>query len=157
MPRLIVLLLVLAGCAAPPPAAGLRDAGVPLRSLAAYDLNRLAGDWQQVAHLAPAASPGCGAGGLRVAPGLGMAGQLCLAGRPVALSGAAQATGPGRFRLAGRAFWVLWADEGNRTLVLGDPGGGFAVVLDRGRISADRLAAAREVLDFNGFNTALLR
>ncbi len=158
MPRLIpLLLLVLAGCAAVPPAGGLHDPGVPVRSLAGYDLNRLAGPWHEVAHLAPAATPACPPGGLTVGPGLAMGGRLCLGGRAVAMGGQAVVQGPGRFALAGRSFWVLWADHGDRTLVLGDPAGGFAVVLDRGRISPDRLAAAREVLDFNGFDIALLR
>lgn len=156
MPRLIALLLLLGACAAAPPA-GLRNPAVPVRSLAGYDLNQLEGQWHEVAHLAPPGTAACEPGGLVVQPGLAMTGRLCLAGRAVPLAGTAQAVGPGRFRLAGREVWVLWADHGGRTLVLGDPGGGFAVVLDRGRISPDRLAAARELLDFNGFDPRLLR
>jgi apolipoprotein D and lipocalin family protein len=57
-----------------------------------------------------------------------------------------------------RAFWVLWVDEGFRTAVLGNPDGTFGWIVDRStRGGADRIRAAREILDFNGYNVSQLR
>ena len=162
MPRLIALaLLLLAACAAPRPATSLRDPAVPVRSIAGYDFARMQGDWHEVASLAPTAA-GCGPGHLSVRPegaALRLSGALCMAGSLRPVNARAVPSGPGRLALSGEAedWWVIWADHGDRTLVLAPPSGRFAVVLDRGRIPPDRLKAAREVLDFNGFNVALLR
>lgn len=51
----------------------------------------------------------------------------------------------------------LGVDHGYRTLAIGTPSGRFGFVLDRGPIPADRLDAAREIFDFNGYATAALR
>ena len=68
-------------------------------------------------------------------------------------------SGPGRFaETGGRQFWVLWVDEGYRTAVIGTPDGSFGFVLNRdAAIPADRLEAARQVLDFNGYDVAQLQ
>lgn len=152
--------LLLAACAASPPAAVLRDARVPMTSLVDWTPARLLGRWTEAAHLAPAGRAPCAPGGLEVASGPGglhLNGRMCLAGRARILSGGLQQSGPGRFRAAGQEWWVLWADHGDRTMVLADPAGGFAMVLDKGRISPDRLEAARRILQFNGFDPGLLR
>lgn len=48
---------------------------------------------------------------------------------------------------------VMWIDEGFRTAAIGDPNGSFAWVLDREpRGGADRIVAARQVLEFSGFD-----
>ena len=73
-------------------------------------------------------------------------------------------TGEGRWR-AGAAeaplsagdypsdLWLLWADTARRTVAIGDPGGSFVLILDRGAAGgADRIAAAREVLDWYGYD-----
>ncbi|MBD3788696.1 MAG: lipocalin family protein [Sphingomonadales bacterium] len=55
-------------------------------------------------------------------------------------------------------LWLIWVDTAYRSLAVGTPSGQFGFVLDRGaQIPADRLAAAREVFDFNGYDTARLR
>ena len=56
-------------------------------------------------------------------------------------------------------YWVLWVDESYRTAVIGTPNGRAAWILNRDpAIPADRLAAAREMLDFNGYDlTRLVR
>ena len=163
MPRLtLAALLLLAGCAVAPPLVAMRDPAVPVRSLAAFDLTRLAGDWAEVAHLAPPGAAPCAPGRLAVrADGgaLRLDGRLCLGGlaRPVAAR--AVPVGPGRLAVDGFAepWWLIWADDGARTAVLAAPSGAFAVVLDRGRIGPDRLRAAREVLAFNGYAVSGLR
>lgn len=71
------------------------------------------------------------------------------------MSGALTLTGPGRMRATGSAapLWVLWVDEGYRTVVIGTPDRSFAHILNRGgEIAPDRLKAAREILDWNGYD-----
>lgn len=155
-------LLLLAACAAAPPVRGLRDPAVPVRSIAGYDFAQMAGTWHQAAYLAPPSAPGCAPGRLSVRPegaALRLTGTLCLAGVARPADARAVPSGPGRLALSGEAedWWVIWADHGNRTLVLAPPSGRFAVVLDRGQLPPDRLKAAREVLDFNGFDIGLMR
>lgn len=140
----------------------MRDPGVPVRSLAAFDPGRLAGDWSEVAHLAPPGTAPCAPGRLAIRPGgagLRLDGALCLGGVAQPVAGRAVPSGPGRLAVSGFAedWWLIWADDGARTVVLAAPSGAFAVVLDRGRIGPDRLAAAREVLAFNGYAVAGLR
>jgi apolipoprotein D and lipocalin family protein len=71
--------------------------------------------------------------------------------------------GPGRLsvRLDGvpvaAPYWVLWVDEGYRTAVVGQPNGRAGWVLNREpEIPQDRWVAAREVLDFNGYDLSRL-
>ena len=57
-----------------------------------------------------------------------------------------------------REFWVLWVDEGFRTAVLGNKTGDFGWIVDRStKGGADRIKAAREILDFNGYDVSRLR
>jgi apolipoprotein D and lipocalin family protein len=151
--------LALIACAAPnmpPPQGGYRKAGAPIYSSVQVESARLAGDWRQVAAFGPA---GCAPGGVTIsAKGALQAGyRLCLSGREVKGGGAMQPAGPGRFVVGGRAWWVLWADADYRTLVIGTPDGSFGFVLDRtGAISPDRLKAAREILEWNGYDLSRL-
>ncbi|NEX45770.1 lipocalin family protein [Pseudotabrizicola algicola] len=156
-------LLALAACAAPqapPVTAPFRPASAPIWSNAQLDLARLVGRWQQSASFAPAGSR-CTPGGAEIGgrPGaLTIAARLCLAGRQVQISGPMPATGPGRFMVDGQAWWVIWADTDYRTLAIATPSGAFGFILSRGgALSADRLAAAREIFDFNGYDTRLLQ
>jgi apolipoprotein D and lipocalin family protein len=158
----VLVALALVACAAPAPTLLMRDPAVPVRSLAAFDLGRLAGDWTEVAHLAAPDTGPCAPGRLTVrsdGAALRLDGALCLGGVRRPISARAVAVGPGRLAVSGFAedWWLIWADDGARTAVLAAPSGAFAVVLDRGRIGPDRLAAAREVLAFNGFAVSALR
>lgn len=129
----LVICAVLVGCA-PAPAPVDTD----MRSVVLFDTARFAGDWIDVAtgapwHVAPNAA--------RITHPNG--------------NGAAEMIGPGRLKVAGlRApLWVLWVDEGYRTIVLGTPDRSFAYILNRGAdIAPDRLRAAREILDWNGYD-----
>ena len=57
-----------------------------------------------------------------------------------------------------RRMWVIWADEGFRTAVVGNPEGTFAWILDRqAKGGADRIRAAREILEFNGYDPRQLK
>lgn len=134
-----------------------RDAGAPIWSAAAFQPGGVAGTWRQVADMRTSGS--CKAGAVEITPegqGLRLAGTLCIAGRAEAVSGTAPLVGPGRLRVKGEDWWVIWVDVGYRTLAIGTPSGRFGIILDRGAIPADRLNAAREIFDFNGYRTDVL-
>lgn len=137
---------------------GFRLAAAPIWSAAAFQPGATAGDWRQVAGFQAEAAT-CKAGAITITPeagGLRLAGSLCLAGRMEKVSGRADMVGPGRFRVKGEDWWVIWVDVGYRTLAIGTPSGRFGIILDRGAIPADRLNAAREIFDFNGYRTGAL-
>ena len=154
----LALVLALAACAAPPPVAAFRKPGAPIWSSAAFTPARIAGDWQQAAVFASGKGAGCAPGRLRVDPGpagLTVSGRLCLDGQQVALSGPLRPVGPGRLAVAGMEdWWVIWVDADYRTLAVATPSGRFGFVLDRGKIGPDRLKAAGEIFDFNGYPKA---
>lgn len=166
MHRLIApLLLLLAACApAPSRIDGFRSKG-PIYSNAVLDMTSITGRWQQVAAFSATRST-CRPGGADISggpSGLTLAARLCLNGQQVTASGPLAITGPGRVTPAkaasplNREWWVLWADTDLRTLVIGTPDGSFGFILNRGgALPADRLTAAREILDWNGYDTARL-
>lgn len=155
----LACVVLLAACVAKAPAPPtFRAADAPIWSAAAFQPAQVAGTWRQVATFQPEGSA-CRAGSVTITPetaGLRLDGTLCLAGTAQKLSGLAPVTGPGRIRVAGEDWWILWVDTGYRTLAIGTPSGRFGLLLDRGAIPADRLQAAREIFDFNGYRTAAL-
>ena len=157
-------MLLLAGCGPRVPGgdAVYRAAAAPIYSNAVFDANKIEGTWSQVAAFAGVAETSCGRGEAefsRAATGMQARYRLCLSGEVVVGKGAIVATGPGRFKVAersglGQDWWVLWVDEGYRTMAIGTPSGAFGFILNRGAdLPKDRLTAAREVFDFNGYNT----
>jgi apolipoprotein D and lipocalin family protein len=160
----------LAACSAPGPTGGsFRAAGTPIYSNAVFLPERLAGSWVQVADFADPDAPACAAGAAKVTAGspdrLALAADLCLGGSRRGFDGEARVTGPGRLTLLGAdpqgigaEWWVLWVDDGYRTLVVGTPSGRFGMILNRDAdLPADRLRAAREILDWNGYDLTRLR
>jgi apolipoprotein D and lipocalin family protein len=159
VPRLTLgAVLVLAACVAKPAASpGFRAEGAPIWSAAAFQPAQVAGSWRQVADFR--ASGACDAGAVEIVPdgsGLRLTGTLCLAGKAEKVSGVAPLIGPGRLRVKGEDWWVIWVDVGYRTLAIGTPSGRFGFILDRGPIPGDRLNAAQEIFDFNGYRTEAL-
>ncbi len=152
------VLVLMAACVAKPVASpSFRAAGDPIWSAAAFQPAQVAGTWAQVADFR--ATSECDAGAVEIMPegaGLRLTGTLCLAGRAEAVSGIAPLIGPGRLRVKGEDWWVIWVDVGYRTLAIGTPSGRFGFILDRGEIPTDRLNAAREIFDFNGYRTEAL-
>lgn len=154
-PALIAALLALLVACAPrapeaPAPALLRNPTVPLAGSTRFAPARFAGPWQAVACLGPCAA--------REDWALG-AGGLLLRRRGEAVT-AFRATGPGLIAATEGAerLVIMWLDEGHRTAAVGDPEGIWAAILNRTRPApADRLAAAREVLDFNGWDVSKLR
>jgi apolipoprotein D and lipocalin family protein len=150
--------MLLAACAAKPAATPeFRTSSDPIWSAAGFQMGEVAGTWQQVADFRAAGS--CEAGAVEMTPedrALRLRGTLCLAGKAETVSGLAPLIGPGRLRVRGEEWWVIWVDEGYRTLAIGTPSGRFGIILDRGAIPVDRLNAAREIFDFNGYRTEAL-
>ncbi|GKY88597.1 lipocalin family protein [Sinisalibacter aestuarii] len=146
---LAATLMTLAACA--PAMQGHRRADAPMQAIVGFDPARFAGDWHEVAAIGrtPGArwhvEPGAG-GALGVTTSRDGAGQ----GRVIA---------PGRFTLSTfrSPLWVLWADADMRSVLLGTPDGSFAILLDRASaMPPDRLRAAREILDWNGYDLGAL-
>jgi len=152
--------LALAGCVAkaPEPAPpSLRDPKAMISSAALFDAGRFAGTW----HVAASATPGCAGakqewrwdGRVYALSGIDCSGPV-----PAVLEGQAALTGPGaRFApdkgFGGEPIWLLWVDQDYRVAVLGTPSGYWGMVLSRGLpLRADLATAAREVLDFNGYD-----
>lgn len=160
---ILALTLLVAGCggSGPQTDAAFRSAEVPIWSAAAFAPAQIAGRWQQVAAYQGATTGDCRAGQLEFQPtsgGLAVDGTLCLNGAARKVSGIAQPAGPGRLAVPGQEdWWILWVDSGYRTLAIGTPSGAFGFVLDRGAAAPDRLAAAREVFDFNGYAAGAFR
>ena len=159
--------LLLAACSVgPSKVQGFRAKG-PIYSNAVMDMASITGRWTQVATFASGGRPGCPAGGADIGSnpaGLTIATRLCLNGAEVSYAGPLAVTGPGRATPTGavrapldREWWVLWADVDLRTLVIGTPDGSFGFILNRGGpLPQDRLKAAREILDWNGYDTSRL-
>jgi apolipoprotein D and lipocalin family protein len=157
MSRLKLLaVLTLAACvgkAPQTPQGQYRHTATPMYSSAVLDMSRLPGRWQQVAAFGPEGA--CAPGGVEIKPGLKTALRLCLSGAEVKASGALKPVGPGRFEIAGQEWWVIWADGDYRTLAIGTPSGAFGFILNRGgAISGDRLTAAKEIFEWNGYDLA---
>lgn len=168
MTRYLPLLLVLAACEATTPVAPLlpsyRNPDVTIASKADFDLTRFTGTWIEIASFPVPFQSGCdGALAEYTATGTGLSlRNTCLdeTGAPLrAIEGTALPTGPGRLQVSldGVPFpaplWVLWTDADYRVAVLGQPDGRAGWILARSApLRPDLLRAAREVLDFNGYD-----
>lgn len=152
--RALALCLLLTACAAP---TGLRDPAAPVSSQVGVAAAEVAGFWfvRQ------------GFPGLWPAPRQNVAfraegSALILDGTDPDAAVRYAAAGPGRWQRRGperagapATIWVFWADADRRTLVLGDPEGRYGVILDRAASGGpDRMAAARDILDWYGFPVA---
>ncbi|MBS1303947.1 lipocalin family protein [Loktanella sp. SALINAS62] len=177
MKRLALPLLVLVACGGSPdapddaPPLSFRDRTVPIASAALFQTERYQGTWYAVAGFPGVIPDGCQGltatyGAVPGGDGLSVQHRCRVADGAVEarVTGRADVVGPGRLILDAEDlgfvrgdYWVLWVDEGYRTAVVGAPDGRSGWILDRSPdIPADRLAAAREVLDFNGYDLARL-
>lgn len=149
-------LAFLASCSKPEqqmPEPVFRNIKQPIGSAALFNPKRFSGRWHDVARF-----PGSF---LNCAPG---SWEFSLTADSYAVTtpcndktGLAQVKPAGRMTLTlntgdSAEIWILWVDEGYRTAVLGSPDGRVGWILNREpAIPMDRLRAAREILDFNGF------
>lgn len=171
MIRLAALALLLAGCAGPGPQQGHRDPAAMIASAALFDPARFAGPWHVVADFPAAGAAPCGITREEwrlVAPGrFAVTGAACGPRGRSGFAGSAAVIGPGRIDLSagttrpdlgGEPLWVLWIDADYRVAAIGTPSGRFGMILSRAPDArGDLVAAAREVLDFNGYALERLR
>ena len=155
----LTLGLMLAACAAKPvPTPGFRALGTSIYSIASLRPDQITGHWLQVATFAPAGKADCGAGSVDIDATLQARWDLCLAQGAVRGAGSMPGAVTGRYNLTGMpVWWVLWADADGRTLVVGTPSGSMGFILNReAAMPADRLRAARDILQFNHYDLRAL-
>ena len=170
--RALLAVVALAGCAALPgeEVGGLfevyRDTDVPIASKALFEPERYLGTWYEVARYPVPFEAGCvGVTAEYAAIDAGTISVENICRNPdgsvkSVIEGTAEIVGPGRLAVSfpsvpfGAAdYWVLWTDESYRTAVVGAPNGRSGWILNRDPvIPEDRLKAAKEVLDFNGYD-----
>ena len=167
MSRMILAVLVaVAACTGPEPAgrSGFRDTSRAISSAAMFDPARFAGVWHIVA--AFGAEARCGALAETWVPD--SAAQFHVTGTACGPNGArafatdATVASFGRLSRPARGgrqeLWVLWVDADYRVAVIGTPSGSFARILSRmPAVRPDLLQAARQVLDFNGYDISQLK
>lgn len=168
--------MALAGCSALPgeEVGGLfevyRDTDAPIASKALFEPARYLGTWYEIARFPVPFEAGC----VGVTAEYGAIDDQTISVKNTCrnpdgsiksvISGTAEIVGPGRLEVTfpsvpfgASDYWVLWTDADYRTAVVGAPNGRSGWILDRApQIPADRLAAAREVLDFNGYDLTRL-
>ncbi len=155
--------LLLAACVAKDPApAGYRDPARMISSSTAFDPARFQGDWQVVAAFGAGAACGVlGESWAADAAGFGIRGTACRAGGKHGFATRGRLSGPGRVVRDGprgpEEQWILWVDGDYRVAAVGTPSGAFGHILARpGMARADLINAAREVMDFNGYDISRL-
>lgn len=157
------LALGLAACAPAPRTASYRGQGQRLYSIVAFSPERFAGTWHEVAGFYDPAQQGCALGLTAAKPsadGLSLSFAGC-AGPAGTVP--AKRVGLARFVPEGggarsEPWWILWVDQDYRTAVIGTPSGHWGAILNRTPdIPADRLKAARQILEFNGYDVSRLR
>jgi apolipoprotein D and lipocalin family protein len=171
--RSLIIFALLAACATPFEGEKLggfgevyRDLDVPIASKAVFDPDRYLGTWYEVARYPVLFERGCV--GVTATYGKrddGAISVLNICRNPDGMvksriEGKAEIVGPGRLAVSfpsvpfgASDYWVLWVDEGYRTAVVGAPNGKSGWILNRDpQLPVDRLNAAREVLDFNGYD-----
>ncbi|WP_299024048.1 lipocalin family protein [uncultured Sulfitobacter sp.] len=168
----LAALLALGGCVAAPPAPvplgpTYRDADALIGVTSRYDAQKFAGVW----YIRAGFDPALGRMAFRMIDT--PKGRVMRLGAfvcdPAGICGdfsedlPVTRLGKGQFRVTmpdggTRDFWVLWVDEGFRTAVLGNKQGDFGWIVDRStKGGADRIKAAREILDFNGYDVSRLK
>lgn len=165
--RALVLVLLLSGCSV---FNVYRDTDAPIASKAVFDPARYVGLWYEVARFPVFFENGCV--GVTAEYGLRDDGLLSVLNicrnadgtERSRIAGTAEIVGPGRLKVRfpsvpfGAAdYWVLWTDADYRTAVVGAPNGRSGWILNRTPdIPPDRLQAARDVLEFNGYDISRL-
>ena len=143
--------LLLAACAKPVPVAApvtyFRDLTAPIGSTTRGGPYDMAGNWRvQAAYPGGVFDAGDGVSLDFAADGSGVMNGLPL-----------RVTRPNRWQAGGLEYWVLWVDADFRTAVIGTPSGAFGWIMDRpGADAPDRTRAAREVLEFSGYDLSRL-
>ena len=174
MRGIFVFALLLAGCAAEEKSSFFevyRDTDTPISSKAIFEPERYLGTWHEVARYPVPFEAGCV--GVTATYGMGEDGLLSVlnicrnpdGSEKSRIEGTAEIVGPGRLKVrfdsvpfVAADYWVLWTDDDYRPAVVGAPSGRVGWILNRTpAIRADRLGAARDVLEFNGYDLSRLQ
>lgn len=147
-----------------------RDTEVQIASKALFEPEKYLGTWYEIARFPVPFEAGCA--GVTAEYGALPDGKISVLNTcrnldgsvRSTIAGSAEIVGPGRLAVSfpsvpfGAAdYWVLWTDESYRTAVVGAPNGRSGWILNREpTIPGDRLVAARQVLDFNGYDLSRL-
>ncbi len=156
-------LCLIAACVPAPRQAGFRDRSVPISSSTAFDPARFQGQWQVVGAFGDAARCGVLDEDWRIGTAaFVITGMRCGPQGGTGYRTVARLSGPGRVSRDGpggaEEIWILWVDADYRVAAFGTPDGGFGGILARpGQARADLLTAAREILDFNGYDISRLQ
>ncbi|WP_341368715.1 lipocalin family protein [Yoonia sp. BS5-3] len=167
MRAVFVALLLLAGCGT---FEVYRDTETPIASKALFEPERYVGVWYEVARFPVPFEAGCV--GVTAEYQLREDGLLSVlnicrdadGAEKSRITGTAEIVGPGRLKVrfasvpfVAADYWVLWTDEDYNTAVVGTPNGRSGWILNRApTIRRDRLDAARDVLEFNGYDLSRL-
>ena len=160
------LAFALAACVAP--IESFRDTSVTIASSAAFDPARYAGRWYEIARFPVPFQQGCTDTVAEYTPQddgtIGVVNSCLVGGAERRIAGQARVTGPGRLEVSfdtvpfvSAPYWVLWVAEDYGSAVVGVPSGRAGWILNRDPVmSPDRFEAARQVLDFNGYDLSRL-
>lgn len=165
---ILAVTALLAACAGSPEGSGFRDTSQPLSVTTRGGAAEMHGQWFVRAHY-----PGEEnlarvrfLTGTQSATGIELVRQGCRANGDCDVEGELWETKPlglNRWRITSphrseaRELWVIWVDEGFRTAAIGAPDGSYGWILDRAANGGeDRIFAAQEILDFNGYDTSAL-
>ncbi len=157
MRRFVLLALFLGGCAGTQPDTPVyRDTATPISSMADMSLGRFSGKWQIASAFGAVAQPG---DTLTITESGGAQAGVFRFSFSDASSRSllAARTAAGRFESEDAVFWVLWVDADYRTAVIGTPSGRHGWIMDRAAPSQDRMAAAHDILDWNGYDIQRLK
>lgn len=161
----VLLALTLGACGLVQPS--YRDGSVDIASKADFDPDRYQGFWYEIARFPVSFQEGCTAVTAAYEltdPETLSVTNTCRDGAPDGplrvIEGSASITGPGRLAVqfdgvpfVRAPYWVLWVDADYQTAVVGVPSGRAGWILSRSPvIERDKLRAALEVLDFNGYD-----
>lgn len=149
----------------------LRNPTAPLASQTDATAARLAGTWYLRQSSSTGFQPGLkidvtptAAGGLQIQSFVGFCGEPnggCVVDDQTLTL---KADGPGRWFVTDSTdafprepLWALWLDFDDRTAVIGGPTGKFVWIMDRSVTGGgDRLIAARDILDWYGYDVSKL-
>lgn len=156
--------LLITACA-PPPDQGFRDQSVSITATTRFTPKNFDGVWYVVAGYPTEFFPAC-VDQRWQAETAGAASRLVVfCGGAAAFDVPLTVNPRGVLQLqssdldtSARALWVMWMDEDAQTAVIGTPSGEMGWVLNRSRgLRKDRLAAAREIMAFNGYDISRMQ
>ena len=164
-----LILVIVAGCTQEPvvvvPAAVYRDQSAQIASQTNVSADRMVGEWAIRQRFAVSRTP-TGAMSLAALPNGGL--QLSILNENCRDDVCADEevlilldqTGPGRWTprgpqsaLPAEELWVMWMDFDTRTAAIGTPSGEFGWIMDKNPTGGrDRITAARDIMDWFGYN-----